>query len=242
MGDTKNSPAIAILCWERTEGSIPRGLVQLETLKGNSTNPDSYNFPVRFCRVKGANIHTILERPDKGVLQEMIKEARTMVSEGVRAITTSCGFNAIFQRELANALDVPVFTSSLLQVPLVHAMLGAGKEIGVITANKAALRREHLEAVGISESVPLRIFGLEECPEWGKIFTEPDKELDLDIIREEVVGVARSAVEKFPSIGAFVLECTDLPPFSQAIREETGLPVFDFLTLVNMVHEALGIS
>lgn len=216
--------------------------MQLETLKGNSTNPDSYNFPVRFCHVKGANIHTILERPDRGVLQEMIREAQIMVSEGARVITTSCGFNAIFQQQLADALDVPVFTSSLLQVPLVHAMLGQGKEIGVITAKKAALHRDHRKAVGISESVPVRILGLEECPEWGKIFTEPDEELNLDIIREEVVGVARIAVEKFPSIRAFVLECTDIPPFAQSIRKETGLPVFDFLTLVNIVCKSLGTS
>lgn len=122
MPDDKDHQAIGILCWE--EGCAPRGLVQLETLKGNSTNPDSYNFPVRFCRVKGANIHTIVERPDRGVLQEMIREAQIMVSKGARAITTSCGFNAIFQQQMTDSLDVPVFTSSLLQVPLVHAMLG----------------------------------------------------------------------------------------------------------------------
>lgn len=238
MKTKETSAPIGILCWE--EGCVPRGLVQLETLKGNSTNPDSYDFPVRFCRVKGANIQTILENPDKEVLQEMIREARSMTADGVKAITTSCGFNAIFQRELADALDVPVFTSSLLQVPLVQAMLGKEREIAVITAKKAALRESHLRTVGISEIFRVRILGLEECPEWGKIFTKPEEDVSLENIREEVVEVASAAVLRYPAVGAFVLECTDLPPFSRSIREKTGLPVFDFLTLVDMVHSSLG--
>jgi len=110
------SPKIGVLCWEK--GHVPRGLQQLETLPGNSTNPASYGYPVRFQHVRGANVHTILEKPDAAVLATMIADARTMVSQGVQAITTSCGFNAIFQRELAAAAGVPVFTSSLLQVLL----------------------------------------------------------------------------------------------------------------------------
>ncbi|MFA5622165.1 MAG: aspartate/glutamate racemase family protein [Thermovirgaceae bacterium] len=230
-------PKVGILCWE--EGHVPRGLAQLESLKGNSTNPDTYDFPVRFCRVKGANIQTILESPDRKVLQEMIREARLMVSDGVRAITTSCGFNAIFQKELASSLDVPVFTSSLLLVPLVHAMLGPKAEIGVITAKKAALRKEHLEAVGIHEEIPLRLFGLEECPEWGKIFTDPDEDISLETVETEVTGTAREAIRQYPGIRTFVLECTDLPPFSESIRKTTNLPVFDFIGLVEMVARSL---
>lgn len=240
MNKREDKYAIGILCWEK--GCVPRGLVQLETLEGNSTNPDSYGFPVRFCRVKGANIQTILENPDERVLQEMIREGKAIVLEGVRAITTSCGFNAVFQRQLAEALDVPVFTSSLLQVPLVHAMLGKDREIAVITAKKAALRESHLRSVGISEDSRVRILGLEECPEWGKIFTEPDENVDLEVIREEVIGVALAAVSQYPKVGAFVLECTDLPPFSQSIRGRTRLPVFDFLTLVNLVHKSIEVS
>lgn len=53
------TPLIGILCWEA--GCSPRGLAQLETLPGNSTNPETFDFAVRYCRVKGANIHTILE-------------------------------------------------------------------------------------------------------------------------------------------------------------------------------------
>lgn len=231
------SPKVGILCWEA--GSAPRGLDQLESLVGNSTNPDSYAFPVRFCRVKGANIHTILENPDRGVLATMIDEARQMSSEGIRAITTSCGFNAIFQKELADALDVPVFTSSLLQVPLAQRVVGSGGDVCVITAKKAALKTEHLTAAGIHRTDNLRIRGLEDCGQWSRIFTNPDEDLDVGTVRKEVVDAARDELRRHPKIRAYVLECTDLPPFAAEIRRRTGLPVFDFITLVNYIHSTI---
>lgn len=228
---------IGILCWEK--GQVPTGLQQLESLVGNSTNPASYAYPVRLHPVSGANVHTILEKPDRAVLQTMIDDARAMVSEGIRAITTSCGFNAIFQRELAIAAGVPVFTSSLLQVPLARQICGPLGDICIITANASALSPKHLESVGIASIDGLQIIGLEQCTEWNRMFTEPGAEVDLTIIEQEILGAARRALEEHPGIRAFVLECTDLPPYSAAIRRQSNLPVFDFITLVNYVHSAI---
>jgi Asp/Glu/hydantoin racemase len=233
----KQEAEIGILCWEA--GHVPRGLVQLESLVGNSTNPDSYAFPVRFCRVKGANIETILENPSPVVLRAMIEEARAMVADGVRAITTSCGFNAIFQQELADAVDVPVFTSSLLQVPFVQKIIGIRGEVAVITAKGAALKPGHLAAAGITRTENVHVHGLEGCTQWGKIFSSPDEDMDLEAVRQEILRVALKALELHPGTRAFVLECTDLPPFAEEIRDATGLPVFDFITLVNTVHASL---
>jgi hypothetical protein len=228
---------IGILCWET--GHVPKGLMQLETLVGNSTNLNSYAYPVRLKPVQGANVHTILEDPDPAVLQTMIEDARALVADGIKAITTSCGFNAIFQRELAAALNVPVFASSLLQVPLVKQIHGTTGEICVITARASALRPEHFVSAGIINQRGLVICGLEDCKAWNQIFAEPEVDVDLDEIEREVLGTALRAIEKHPNVRAFVLECTDLPPFSQAIRRRTDLPVFDFITMVNYFHSAI---
>jgi hypothetical protein len=228
---------IGILCWET--GQVPRGLQQLETLRGNSTNPASYDYPVRLHPVRGANVHTILENPDRAVLATMIADTRTMVSEGIKAITTSCGFNAIFQRELARAAGVPVLTSSLLQVPFVRLLYGPESEICIITANAGALGPAHLSSAGIANRDGLHVLGLEQCAEWNRMFAEPDAGIDLDLIEREVLGTALLALEAHPGIRAFVLECTDLPPYSEAIRRQSGLPVFDFITMVNYLHSAI---
>ncbi|MDI1246081.1 MAG: aspartate/glutamate racemase family protein [Rhodoferax sp.] len=237
MVEQTESTKIGILCWEK--GHVPTGLQQLESLVGNSTNPASYAYPVRLHPVRGANVHTILEKPDRAVLQTMINDAKAMVSAGIRAITTSCGFNAIFQRELAVAAGVPVFTSSLLQVPFARQICGPHGEICIITANASALSPQHLESVGIASMDGLQILGLEQCTEWNRMFTEPDAEVDLAVIEQEILGTARRALDEHPGIRAFVLECTDLPPYSAAIRRQSGLPVFDFITLVNYLHSAI---
>jgi hypothetical protein len=231
------SPKIGVLCWEK--GQVPRGLQQLETLPGNSTNPASYAYPVRFHHVRGANVHTILENPDPIVLGTMIADAKMMASQGVRAISTSCGFNAIFQCELAGAAGVPVFTSSLLQVPLARQICGPEGEVCIITAYASALGLAHLKAVGIDSMDGLHIIGLEHCAEWNRMFAEPDAEIDLDAIAQEVLGTARQALLDHPGIRAFVLECTDLPPYSAAIRRQSGLPVFDFITMANYLHSVI---
>jgi hypothetical protein len=231
-------PRIAILCWEA--GHVPRGLMQLESLIGNSTNLDTYPFPVRICRITGANIETVLENPSRVIMRRMIEESKKMIGEGIQAITTSCGFNAIFHRELKEELPVPIFTSSLLQVPFVHSLLSPGKIVAVITAKKSALRPEHFEGVGITKGMPVEVFGMESSKEWNRIFTHPDEDFDLETVSREVVETARAAIDKFPEIGSFVLECTDLPPFAQAIRDSTGCPVFDFQTMLGFVARSIG--
>ncbi len=230
------TPLIGILCWE-AEG-CPRGLEQLEELPGNSTNPKTFKFPVKYCRVKGANIHTILENPCKSALRAMIREARLMEEEGIRAITTSCGFNALFQSELADSVRIPVFTSSLMQIPLVQNMLRKGQTIGVITAKKSSLTQRHLKNVGIDDKISLHIEGLESCAEWNKIFLAPEEDINISMVEKDIVAIACS-MKKKSNIGTFVLECTDLPPFSGAIRKATDCLVFDFVTLTNFIYQAL---
>lgn len=171
----------------------------------------------------------------------MIGEARKMEKQGIRAITTSCGFNAIFQRELADSVSVPVFTSSLMQIPMVQNMLGKNRTVGVITAKKSALTQKHLQSVGINNREGIHIEGLENCSEWNKIFSSPDDDIDIPTVENDVVQTACSMMKK-ADIGAFILECTDLPPFADAIRKATGRPVFDFVTMTNYTYQAVKYS
>ena len=235
----EKKPKIAVLRWE--EGHVPQGLLQLGDMPGNSTNRDSYPFPVRLIHVPGANVDTIITNPSPKVLADMIAISKKLVEEeDIKAITTSCGFNAIFQTELAAALPVPVFTSALLQVPFVQYMIGKDKTVAVITASKASLTKKHLLACGITDDMNVEIFGLENAKEWSKIFDNPNEAFDMEAVSEEIVGMAKAAVESNPNIGAIVLECTDLPPYASRMRETLGLPVFDFNSM--MGHVAIGLE
>ena len=233
-----NNAKIGLLRWEK--GHVPQGLMQLEQLKGNSTNPESYPFPVDMRHVEGACTETIITHPSQAVCDKFIEIGKEMQAEGVKAITGSCGFNAIFQKQVSEALDIPVFLSSLLQIPFVAQIIAPNKKIAVMTAYGASLTAEHFKYCGVDDMSRIIVLGLEGCPEWNSIFEKEDESVDMDLVEKEIMGTALDAVKEHPEIGAFVLECTDLPPFGPAIREATGLPVFSFSTMIGYMAQMLG--
>lgn len=137
-----------------------------------------------------------------------------------------------------NSCRVVGSNETIMQVPLVQHMLTNQQSVGIITAKKLALSEKHLENAGITKQMPLQIQGLEECSEWNKIFSSPEEDIDIPTVEKDVVSSACAMMRK-ADIGAFVLECTDLPPFSNAIRKATGRPVFDFVTLTNFVYQGI---
>src|SRR2546429_5667656 len=120
------------------------GILILDTrfprIPGDVGNAATFPFPVRYHRVSGADPDLVVRRGAEGFLPAFVQGARALEGEGVGAITTSCGFLAKYQQELAAAVRVPVFTSSLLMVPLVHRLLPAGRRGGVHTLEPPALR------------------------------------------------------------------------------------------------------
>lgn len=219
------------------------GILMLDTrfprIPGDMGNATTFPFPVRYHRVIGASPDRVVRGGAEGLLASFVEGARALEREGVGTITTNCGFLVKFQRELADAVSVPVFTSSLLLVPLVHRMLAPGRRVGVLTVNAASLTSEHLEGAGIGHDIPLAIAGLEGEKEFTRVLLGDELELDVDRAREEHVSVARRLLAEHPDVGAIVLECTNMPPYAADIQRETGLPVFDVVSLVRMAHDAL---
>jgi Asp/Glu/hydantoin racemase len=173
---------------------------------------------------------------DPHLIQPFIKAAQELEELGVRAITTSCGFLSLFQRELADAVGIPVFTSSLLQIPLAYRMLGSAKRVGIITAHAPSLTERHLKAVG-AEGIPHVIVGMEYQPEFSRLIM---KEIyDPLKIEKESVHVAKQLLAEHPEVGAIVLECANMPPYGKAIQNELDVPVFDIVSLTEWVYSSL---
>jgi Asp/Glu/hydantoin racemase len=203
-------------------------------------NAATFPFPVRYHRVEGADPDLVVRRGAVGLLGAFMDGARHLEREGVGAITTNCGFLVKYQAELAAAVRVPVFTSSLLLVPLVHRLLPAGRRVGIMTVNAGTLGPEHLRGAGIGSEIPIAVAGMETEKEFTRVLLGDELELDVDAAREEHVRVARRLVGDHPDVGAIVLECTNMPPYTADIQRATGLPVFDVVSLVTLVHGALA--
>ncbi len=212
-------------------------------IPGNVGNASTYDFPVRIVNVPDLPTDWWCDErgPDATRMAKVIATARRLEAEGVRAITTGCGFYAIFQREVAGAVRIPVFTSPLLMVPIVHRMLGGKGRIGILTAGSKNLGPRHFEGVGIEPAaIPLGIVGMEDYDEFRTVILEESKpDVDTEVMEAEVLDAARKLLRLYPDTEAFVFECSDLPPFSRAVQDATGLPVFDFITMIRWVHTAV---
>ena len=55
--------------------------------------------------------------------------------------------------------------------------------------------------------------------------------MDAALLRAEVLEAGQRLLARHPEVAAIVLECTNMPPYSQALRQATGLPVYEVLTL-----------
>lgn len=191
----------------------------------------SWPFPVLYRTIAGASARRVVYQPDEALLPAFIAGGEALVGAGARLITTSCGFLALHQRALAAALPVPVATSALLQVPWVAALLGPDRRVGVLTASRAALSAQHLRAVGVATDTP--IAGFDADSHFHRVIVDGQgARLDRPRVEREIVGLARQLQRDHPGLGAIVLECTNLPPWSAAVQQATGLPVYDIRSLV----------
>jgi Asp/Glu/hydantoin racemase len=222
---------------------IPIGILCLETYygrpPGHLRNASTFRFPVMYRIVKGATAMRVVKKADSELLNPFITAAQELEREGVLAIAGSCGFLALFQDELADSVDIPVFTSSLIQIPMVYRMLRRNQKVGILTASKSTLTEAHLKAVG-AETVPVCVAGMDDQQEFCEVVIEGRRhELDVARLAEEVLAVVGRLAEDHPAMGALVIECTDLPPFAHLIQQKIGVPIFDIVTLTNMVYETL---
>jgi hypothetical protein len=223
------------------------GILMLDTtfprIPGDIGNANSFPFPVRYKRVKGASPKRVVEEADPALLEPFITAARELEAEGVKAITTSCGFLALFQRQLAAAVDVPLFSSSLLQIPLLYEIFGRKGKAGVLTAREASLTERHFRNCGV-QGIPLAVAGMDEKPEFTRVFLEKSEPgslpgLDTNKAEEELRAAASALAEQEPELQFIVLECTNMPPFRKAIQESCGKPVFDIISLAGFIHSSL---
>ena len=193
-------------------------------IPGDMGNALSWHFPVQY---RGA----------AGALPLFVDAARDLVASGVDGITTNCGFLSLFQEELAAAVDVPVATSSLMQVNLVDAVLPPGKRCGILTISGSTLTDKHLSAAGVAPDTP--IGSTEGMREFTRVILGDELELDVAAAEADNVDAARALVAAHPDLGAVVLECTNMVPYAAAIRRAIGLPVFSIHSFVTWFQSGL---
>lgn len=206
------------------------GILMLDTqfprLPGDIGNPQTFaqlGIPVRYRVVAGASPRRTVQEADHALLPLFVQAARALARDGTALISTSCGFLARHQRELAAALSVPVISSSLLQCA------GLSKP-GILTIDADSLDAPTLAGAGVRPGTPVQ--GVQPGCEFQRCILNNDTRMDAARAEADVVDAACRLIERHPSVQQIVLECTNMPPYRDAIERATGCDVHDIVSLL----------
>lgn len=220
---------------------FPVGILLLNnwypTIPGNVANGMTYNFPVRHKMVEGATWERI-NCGDPTLTEEIIEVARSLQGEGCRVICGACGYFGHFHRAVADALEVPVFLSSLIQVPFIKATLKIPQKVGIICADSTALTGGIWESCGVDPESCI-VAGMPKGGEFDRGILHDQGDFDSGQICRELVETVQVLLSEHPEVGALLLECSDLPPYAAELQRIVRLPVFDYITMIKFAHSAV---
>ena len=166
----------------------PLGILMLDTrfprIEGDIGNPASFDFPVIYRTMQGIGpADAVTAHPDRPrVLAALKANAEALAEQGAVGLSTSCGFLALFQKDLEHLSPLPVATSALL---LIKAL--KGKRVGVITASQESLTPAHFEAVGAPADTP--VVGLPAHGAFAATFLRNGLSLDREAVERETVAM-----------------------------------------------------
>ena len=204
-------------------------------LPGNVVNPASFDFPVLYEEVT-FDIEDLFRGADE-LREQVVAAAVKLESRGVKAIAGACGYFLHFQEDVRNAVNVPVFLSSLLQLPLLLAALPRRKKVAVFAASGSDLTPDFLARAGAGPE-RVEVIDVGAIESFAPIRYERGN-LDNGRLADDLAAIA-SGLGKRADIGAILLECSDLPPYAKIIQRASGLPVADFISLIDYAHRIVS--
>ena len=95
---------------------------------------------------------------------------------------------------------------------------------------RASARRQGIEREALVFSLPAA------ATHFVTAIMDATAPLDLQRAEAEWVDLAVKAQRQHPEIGMWQFECANMPPYADAVRRATGLPVFDALNMGRNLH------
>jgi hypothetical protein len=203
---------------------------------GDIDSPESFGYDVFYRVVPGFTF----EMCQSGVMTPAVEKEFTeavdwLVAKGVSGITGDCGFMMYFQGLARRNTAIPVFMSALAQLPAVTCGFSKYELIGVMTANGESLRPMRnliKDECGVDpEERRFIMIGCENVPGFEAVAA--GGKVNVAKVTPGMVQLAKETLIKNPTMRCILLECTELPPYSDALRAATGLPVYDAITCCN---------
>jgi Asp/Glu/Hydantoin racemase len=211
----------------QTQGFL--GIVMLDTQfprpKGDIGHPETFAVQTHREIVRGVWPDKVVQSAaslrQARIVPGFQAVVRSLERRGARAITTSCGFLVLLQKELQSVAKVPVLTSSLLLLP---GLLKTEQRVGVLTISASRLGKEHLRCAGVPSArlADVVVQGVDATSEFASRILGNHATMDLAQAERDVVAAAMALKARAPDVHTVVLECTNMPPYQAAIEAATG--------------------
>eukprot|EP00746_Dinoflagellata_sp_MGD_P147350 gnl/MRDRNA2_/MRDRNA2_79710_c0_seq1.p1 gnl/MRDRNA2_/MRDRNA2_79710_c0~~gnl/MRDRNA2_/MRDRNA2_79710_c0_seq1.p1 ORF type:complete len:689 (+),score=164.12 gnl/MRDRNA2_/MRDRNA2_79710_c0_seq1:106-2172(+) len=200
---------------------------------GDIDCPGSYGYDVIFRMVPGLTFEMAQAgKMTMEVLKEFKLAVKWLESNGACGITGDCGFMMAFQPIARDVATIPVFMSSMVQCPMVSLAYDKFDKVIILTANDKTLKPQKevlLSSCGFDvEDDRFIIIGAQDVDGFDAVANA--EKVDIERVTPGMVKLVQDKLKREPSVRAIILECTELPPYADALRQATGLPVWDAIT------------
>lgn len=112
----------------------------------------------------------------------------------------------------------------------------APSQIAIFTANSETLTPMHRlikDECGVDpDEERFIIVGCQDVPGFEAVAR--GEKVDVAAVTPGMVEKCRRVLQQYPKIRAILMECTELPPYSDALRASFGLPVYDAISCCDL--------
>jgi Asp/Glu/hydantoin racemase len=201
---------------------------------GDIGNVESYRYKAEIFQLSKAKVDNVVcDGLADELIEEVIDAASKLKAQGANILTTSCGFLAPVQERVQHSVGLPFIASSLCLLPFLRQVFGNQSCIGVLTFDSQVLSEQHFNG---HYDRHLAIAGIENGQELHQVIKQGRNNLDEKLAEQDVLAAAACLVDKKPR--CLLLECTNLSPYKNALRERFGLPVFDLVDAIHWLADA----
>lgn len=200
-------------------------VLQLDTdfprIPGDVGCPDTFCDKIEVLRISSATVGQVVTTDPASIPLQPFEDAIAHASGDI--IVTSCGFLSYWQSHLSRLTDRPFISSSLTALPALCEHFAA-QDILTITFDAGSLNANHFgphqtDVVGLAPDMHLR-----------QAISQNLSTLDTKRATQEISDFVTSEIKSHHR--HILFECTNLPPYKNAIAARTDLPITDILTCI----------
>lgn len=211
----------------------PLGILQLANAPfqapGFVNAEETWGQAILTHRVAGAFVSRIIAQ-ESGIEAGYVAGAKDLEARGAGLILSNCGLTVLYQAAIAEAVALPVLTSSLLALPGLQRQMPAGRAIGVLTYDTNLCSERLFDLIG-ADPAGIVVEGLNGSESFDML-ARAEPRCDWPMLERDLMAAAGRLLTRAGGLSAIVVECTTFCPFIDDMRRRFGLPIFDVVWLV----------